>query len=71
MPRHKMDLGEHGKIALTGYVYDQDNKRVPIPPGARKADTWQAFTRVRDLDGIVRISSATNDRHQYYSYVEV
>ena len=54
MPRHRMDLGEHGKITLTGYVYDENNKPVPIPSGARKADTWQALTRVRDSDGKLR-----------------
>jgi integrase len=46
-----MGLGDHGKITLTGYVYDGPDKRVPILPEARKADTWQALTRVRDNDG--------------------
>lgn len=46
-----MDLGEWGKITTTGYVYDENGQRVPIPEGARKADTWAARTRVRDNDG--------------------
>jgi integrase len=49
-----MDLGEWGKVTTTGYVYDQNNQRVPMAPGARKADAWAARTRVRDNDGTRR-----------------
>ncbi len=54
MPRQRMELGAWGNIALTGYVYDESGKRQPMPDGARKADTWRARTKVRDLDGKVR-----------------
>ena len=54
VPRQRMALGAWGNIALTGYVYDQNGKRQPMPDGARKADTWRARTKVRDLDGKVR-----------------
>lgn len=49
-----MELGAWGHVALTGYVYDENGKRQPMPDGARKADTWRARTKVRDLDGRVR-----------------
>jgi integrase len=54
VPRQRMELGAWGHIALTGYVYDENGKRQPMPDGARKADTWRARTKVRDLDGKVR-----------------
>lgn len=54
MPRPMMKLGEWGNIATTGYRYDDDGTRRMIEKGARKADTWRARAKVRDLDGKVR-----------------
>jgi integrase len=53
MPRPPMQVGEWGNIKLTGYVYDDNGKPVPMPPGTRKADTWKARARVRDNNGKV------------------
>lgn len=52
--RPPMKLGEWGSIKVTGYVYGDNGKLTPMPPGARKADRWKARARVRDMDGEVR-----------------
>jgi len=49
-----MKVGAWGNIATTGYRYDESGKRQIIAKGARKADTWRARAKVRDLDGKVR-----------------
>ncbi|MGY1709294.1 tyrosine recombinase XerC [Geodermatophilus sp. SYSU D00758] len=54
MPRPRNDLGEWGRVTMTGFVFDENGNKQRAPEGARKADTWQARARVRDLDGKLR-----------------
>ncbi len=54
MGRPMMKPGEWGHVATTGYRYDAEGKLRMIDQGARKADTWRARAKVRDLDGKVR-----------------
>src|SRR3954454_17001820 len=54
MSRPKMKLGEWGRIAVTGFAYDEHGDLKPVGSGARKADKWRARARVRDLGGVIR-----------------
>ncbi|WP_369137376.1 site-specific integrase [Modestobacter versicolor] len=54
MARPMMKVGEWGNIATTPHKYDEDGKARSLPKGSRKADTWRARAKVRDLDGKVR-----------------
>lgn len=55
MGRPRMKLGTWGHIATTAYIYDEQGKREMLPTGSRrKATTWRARAKVRDLDGKMR-----------------
>lgn len=53
MARARTKIGQHGTVTVTGYIEDENGKRIKAADG-RKPTAWRARTKFRDSDGVTR-----------------